>query len=70
MYLIYHVTSLDQESMRIHGWKLFVLCHSADKSCDHKHCNGGDKMFLIYHVTSREHVFKGLCEFMGENLSR
>ena len=21
-------------------------------------------MFLIYHVTSEEHMFKGLCEFM------
>ena len=23
-------------------------------------------MFLIYHVTSRDHVLKGLCDLMGE----
>ena len=22
-------------------------------------------MYLIYHVTSREHMLKGLCDFMG-----
>ena len=27
-----------------------VLCHYTDKSCDHKHCNGGDTS-LICHVT-------------------
>ena len=26
----------------------------------------GDKIFLIYHVTSRDHVPKWLCDFMGE----
>ena len=24
------------------------------------------EMFLICHVTSREHIFKRLCEFMGD----
>ena len=41
-----------------------MLCHYADKSCNHKHCDGRD-MFLFCHVTSREHMFKGLCEFKG-----
>ena len=41
-----------------------MLCHYADKSCGHKHCDGGD-MFLICHVASCEHMFKGLCEFMS-----
>ena len=27
-----------------------MLCHYADKSCDHKRCDGGD-MSLICHVT-------------------
>ena len=27
-----------------------MLCHYTDKSCDHKHCDGGD-MSLICHVT-------------------
>ena len=26
------------------------------------------KMFLIYHVTSRDHVVKGLCDLMGWRL--
>ena len=42
-----------------------MLCHYADKSCDQscdKHCDGGDIMFLDFHVTSREHMFKELCE--------
>ena len=51
--------------MRIYGWEHFVLCHYADKSCNRKHYDGGDIMFVIYHVISREHIFKGLCEFMG-----
>ena len=33
-----------------------MLFHYADKSCEHKHCDGGDKMFLICHVTFREHM--------------
>ena len=45
------------------------VSHYADKSCDHKHCDEGD-MFLICHVTSHEHMFKGLCEFMGGSSSR
>ena len=46
-----------------------MLRHYADKSYDHKHCDEGD-MFLICHVTSHEHMFKGLCEFMGGSSSR
>ena len=45
-----------------------MLCHYADKSCDHKYCDGGD--ILICHVTSREHMFKGFCEFMGTMFGR
>ena len=45
-----------------------MLFHYADKSCDHKHRDGGD-VFLICHVTSRDYMFKGLCEFMGGSSS-
>ena len=34
-------------------------------SCDHKHCHSGDIIFLICHVSSREHIVKGLYKFMG-----
>ena len=45
------------EVMRIYGWELIALCHYPDKPCDYKHCDGGN-IFLIYQVTSREHVQK------------
>ena len=46
--------------MQIYGWQLLALCHHPHKLCDHKHCGSGDKKFLICHVTSRQHMFKGL----------
>ena len=27
------------------------------------------EIFLIYHVASRDHVFKGLCNFVGGSFS-
>ena len=50
--------------MRIYGWELLAVCHHPDKSCDYKYCDSGDIMFLICHVTSLEHMFIGLYEFM------
>ena len=47
-----------------------MLCHYLDKSFDKKHGDGGDMMHLIYYVTSRENIFKGLCKFMGESPSQ
>ena len=47
----------------IYGLELLALCHHPGNSCDHKHCDSDDAMFLICHLTSREH--KGLCKFMG-----
>ena len=55
--------------MRIYGWKLLTVCHHPDKSCDHKYCDSGDIVFLIRHITSRELMFKGLCEFMDGSTS-
>ena len=40
------------------------LCY-LNKFCDHN--DGGDIMILICHVSSREHMFKGLYESMGGN---
>ena len=37
---------------------------------EHRPCDSGDILFLICNVTSLGHIFKGLCEFMGESLSR
>ena len=43
--------------MLISGLELLGVCHLFDRSC-------GDIMFLVFQVTSCEHMFKGLCEFM------
>ena len=56
--------------MQIYGLEFFVVCHHPYKSFDHKLCVSGDIMFLIRHMTSREHRFKGLCEFTGETPSQ
>ena len=37
-----------------------MVCQHPDKCCDNKHCDSGKIMFLICHVTSSEHIFKGL----------
>ena len=34
---------------------------------DHRHCGGEDILFLIYHVTLCDHVFKGLRDFNGRS---
>ena len=46
-----------------------MLCHYLEKSRDKNHDDGGNMMLLIYYVTSRENIFKGLCKFMGESAS-
>ena len=51
--------------MQIYVWELLAICHHPDKSCDHKHCDSEGIMFLIFHVTFREHMFKDLYEFIG-----
>ena len=43
--------------MRIYRWELLAVCHHPDKSCDHRHCDCGDIMFLICHMTSRKRVW-------------
>ena len=45
-------------------WELLKVCHHLGKSCEHKHYDSED-MFLICHMTSRKHMFQGLCEFRG-----
>ena len=29
-----------------------------------KHCDSGDKTYLICHLIYKDHAFKGLCDFM------
>ena len=44
-----------------------MVCHHPDKYCDRKQWDNGEIKFLICHVTSWEHMFKRLREFMGGN---
>ena len=54
--------------MRIYGREVLAEGYHLDKSCDESHFNSGD-LFLIYHVTSRQHMFKELFEFMCQSPS-
>ena len=31
----------------------------------HRYCGSGDTMFLTYHLTYRDHMFKELCDLIG-----
>ena len=46
-----------------------ALCHHPHRFYDHNYCDTGDITILILHLTSRKHMFKGLCEFMGGSSS-
>ena len=48
------------EVTQIYGWKFLAVCHHPEKFCDRRYRDNGNKMFLICHVTSRNHMFKGL----------
>ena len=51
--------------MQIYGWELLAVFYHPDKSFDHKNCDAKDIVFFICHMTSLEHMFKGLFEFVG-----
>ena len=38
-----------------YGWELLAVYPYPDTSCDHKHCDSGDTIFLIFHMTSRRY---------------
>ena len=42
-----------------------MVYHHPDKFTDHRDCDRGDLII----VTSRDYVFKRLCDFMGGNSS-
>ena len=52
--------------MQTYGWELLKVCHQLNKSCENRHYDSGDIVFLICQMTSlEEHMFKGLCVFTG-----
>ena len=54
--------------MCIYERELLAVFLHTNKSGDHRNSDGA--MFLIGQVTSRDHIFKRLCDFMGESPSR
>ena len=54
--------------MKTYGWELLAVYNHPDKSGDHKYCDSGDIIFLIFQVTSREHMFKGLLNYGWNSL--
>ena len=56
-------------AMRINGWELLIVCHHPIKFSDHRHLDGED-IYFASHMTSCDHMFKGLCEFMIESPSQ
>ena len=52
--------------MQIYGRELLTVCLHSDKFGDHRHGDSGG-MFLICHVISHDHMFKGLCEIIEKD---
>ena len=50
--------------MWLYGWELLILGHYTATFSDFMHCGSRDKTFLICHVISKDHVLRGLCDFM------
>ena len=61
---------LGQRVLWLYGRKLLIVCNCYVRFGVYRHCNSGDMIFLIYCVTSRDHVFKGLCDFISRNFSK
>ena len=50
--------------MWLYGGKFVIVCNYPAKFGGYRYFGKGDKMFLIHHVTSRDHMLKGLCDLM------
>ena len=57
-----------QMVMRLHGWIPLTLSYHPAKFGGHRSCRRGD-MFLIWHVTSHDHMVGELCDFTGAHES-
>ena len=68
MFLIFHVTSpTNYLNGHVTLWlgDLLSASHHAARFGDLRHYGSREKTFLIYHVISKTHMFKELCDFMG-----
>ena len=55
----------DKRVMCLYGVKLLIVENQPARFGSHRYYGSGDEMFLICHVTSHDHVFKGLRDLMG-----
>ena len=51
--------------MWLYDWEPHTLGQHAVNPDGSRHCGSGDKTILICHVISKDHVFKGLYDFVG-----
>ena len=54
--------------MCFYGWEFLNQGHHATSVTGFKYCGSGEKTFLIFQVILRDHIFKGLSDFIGESL--
>ena len=52
----------------LYGWNSLTVSHNSANFSGHRHCASGDA-FLNYCLTSRDHMFKQFCDFMGGSLT-
>ena len=50
-------------------WELLIVCQHPTKFGNHRYCDNGDKMVLVYQVISEDHMTKGSQDFTDENQS-
>ena len=51
--------------MGTNEWEPIAVYDHVVRFGNHKHCESGCIIFLICQVTSRDHMFKGSCKFLG-----
>ena len=56
--------------MRLYGKEFLIVWDHPVRFDGHSHCGSEDLTFLIDHVSSRDHLFKRLCDFMGGSFSK
>ena len=60
----------NQKVMWLCEQKLLIVCNHPARFSGHKYCGSGGKMLLIYHVTSRNHVFNRLRDLISLSFLR
>ena len=49
---------------------LFLISGHISKFIGHRYCESGDSMFIVCHMTSGDHVYRELYNFVGGNPSQ